>query len=633
MEMKVQEEQRTPTLISSDLPLPVPKSENTRSGLMDGIHEEVESMVSNMSQEEIQETLASFLSSMQNPDTLQLLQKRIARSSKKETPAEEISEENDELKARRIVNEMDFSTILSEADLAAAVEKLPRSEKLKLEWTSPAKSTSNSKEPRFHFEGYLLPASDSSNINVYSGLYNHGNDADLPGYTIEELTFLCRSHVHGQRVLALKCLYNVLRRRSLARISHQTLVPAVLPVCVVRTLVLLLQRRETAEEVFLVLQCLEELCSCQEEFHRRLLLALCYRGYEHAHIQDPSALSFQSDEVEDDEGSEQDPFCRKNCSNLFTMLFASHVLDTLFSCLSEFEEIPAVVNTTLRLLRVLVESDSRFSSAFFSSDSLVTQFNNYCTSRLTPSPFPAFPSSVPPSPSLRLFFFLNYPQSSLCSLLHLLLFIEALLRQSRDNAIHLLHSPLLPSLKQWLLLDPSSFPAEQLNVVLEGVLSVWRLVLLYGLDLESIDPFLPSLLRIAQFAAPSVRTLVWSFFEITVVSKKDVSSTYFVDFCNTLIQLVTELLSNDETPLGVQTAAIHFVASYVAVVNEVREQWEASEELLESLQKQVLQLGYVLVHHALARPQPLFSLQEAVAHEWNARSQLPNVDFEQTIDR
>ena len=145
MEMKVQEEQRTPTLISSDLPLPVPKSENTRSGLMDGIHEEVESMVSNMSQEEIQETLASFLSSMQSPDTLQLLQKRIARSSKKETPAEEISEENDELKARRIVNEMDFSTILSEADLAAAVEKLPRSEKLKLEWTNPAKSTSNSK--------------------------------------------------------------------------------------------------------------------------------------------------------------------------------------------------------------------------------------------------------------------------------------------------------------------------------------------------------------------------------------------------------------------------------------------------------------------------------------------------------
>ena len=273
-------------------------------------------MISNMSAEEMQETLQSFLSSMQDPNTLQLLQNRIARSSENEvhqhqeapihakassavsesskSPSNPLNQLDDEEKeARRIANEIDYSTILSEADLAAAVQKLPLSEKRKLEWTTPAQpsSSSSSSEPRFHFDGYILSASDSAQIDVYSGLYNHGQNADLPGYTLSELLLLCRSDVHGQRVLALKCLFNLLRRRSLARIAHQSLTPAFLPVSLLRVLVLLLQRRRAGEEVFLALRCLEEVAATQDEFRRFLLLNLTFHGYEHAHVQDSDAGS------------------------------------------------------------------------------------------------------------------------------------------------------------------------------------------------------------------------------------------------------------------------------------------------------------------------------------------------------
>ena len=680
---------------------------------MSGIHDEVMSMISNMSAEEMQETLQSFLSSMQNPDTLQLLQKRIARSSGSEVqqnqelsvkesslpvqndslesvsdPLKEI--DDDEREARRIANEIDYSTILSEADLAAAVQKLPLSERRKLEWTTPAQtsssSSSKSSEPRFHFDGYLLSSSESSQIDVYSGLYNHGADADLPGYTLSELLLLSRSNVHGQRILALKCIFNLLRRRSFARIAHQSLTPAELPVELVRTLVLLLERRETGEEVFLALRCLEELGSTQEEFRRFLLLNLSYHGYEHADLQDPTALRFVSDEKEEEEDEEDDddranqkdggkenhdPFCRKNCGSLFTMLDQCDLLSTLFACLADYRDIPAVVNPLLSVLRVLVENDKRFSERLLRSDSFYSSIETLGSQVLNPSILPASPLRPQPtaptasSSSLRLFYFENHAQTAFCTSLHFLLLLEALVRHSRENATHLFHSSLLPALKQWLLFFDGSYNASlhncELNAVLEGVLSVWRLFLMYGIDVESVDPFLPHLLRICQFALPPAQSLVWSFFEVSVLSKRTVSSEYFVDFCNTLVQLVIELHQRSATPSIVRAAATHFIASYVEAVNEARETWEASEELMDSLQNQILQLGYILLHteseeknttinetpsvnetpsinnetpsinnetpssSSVSPFDELFASQRSVESEWRERSNQPNV--------
>ena len=83
VEIKRQEE---PALVSPAIPRhsPPPTAPESSMEGMSGIHEEVMSMISNMSAEEMQETLQSFLSSMQNPNTLQLLQNRIARSSENE---------------------------------------------------------------------------------------------------------------------------------------------------------------------------------------------------------------------------------------------------------------------------------------------------------------------------------------------------------------------------------------------------------------------------------------------------------------------------------------------------------------------------------------------------------------------
>ena len=409
-------------------------------------------MISNMSAEEMQETLQSFLSSMQNPNTLQLLQNRIARSSENEvhqhqeapihakassavsesskSPSNPLNQLDDEEKeARRIANEIDYSTILSEADLAAAVQKLPLSEKRKLEWTTPAQpsssSSSSSSEPRFHFDGYILSASDSAQIDVYSGLYNHGQNADLPGYTLSELLLLCRSDVHGQRVLALKCLFNLLRRRSLARIAHQSLTPAFLPVSLLRVLVLLLQRRRAGEEVFLALRCLEEVAATQDEFRRFLLLNLTFHGYEHANVQDSDALRFESDEKDNEDEDEDenedsqkrgngDPFGRQNCGNLFTMLEKCDLVSTLFAVIAEYRAIPAVLNPALSMLRVLVENDKRFSEQILRSDSFYASLEQLAATLLDPSILPVSPLRPQPVDPRDIPLFLSHRLTPLC---------------------------------------------------------------------------------------------------------------------------------------------------------------------------------------------------------------------------
>ena len=126
--------------------------------------------------------------------------------------------------------------------------------------------------------------------------------------------------------------------------------------------------------------------------------------------------------------------------------------------------------------------------------------------------------------------------------------------------------------------------------MIEGVLSCWRLCLLYGLDADSIDPFLPALLRAVQFAQPGNQVLAWSLLEISVRTKSTTTARYFVEFCNTLVLLAAEQARVAAKP--VRTAVTHFLASYVEVVNEQTEQGEVGEDVLESLRLQILQLGY-----------------------------------------
>ena len=562
---------------------------------------------------------------------------------------EEVSEKEEEL-ARRIANEVDYSSLKTEADLENAVAKLPQTEQQKLEWTRPVTTASNPKEPRFHFNGMLLPASSSSTIAVHSGLYNHGEEADLPGYTVSELSLLARSAVSGQRVLALKCIYNILRRRSLSREFGQTLVPATLPVTVLRVLVFLLQRRQGMEEVYLALQCVEELCSTQEEYHRRLLLNLSYRGYEHAHLQDPSAMCFEADESEDDSEDPKDPFRSANCDNLFTMLSEAGILTQLFACVASFSAYPTVVASAFSVLRVLVESDKRFGEAIIDSHVFYSQIEKWAKQFVDPSTLCSCVEKEPPSGehSLRLYILTHAPSSPVSVAVQLMLVIEALVRHSRKNASNMVRSAALPALKQWLSFYTGEVgkvnDANEVNkegstgkvndtpshscvvdCILEGVLSCWRLCLLYGLDCESLDPFLPALVRISQFSRECNQILTWSLLEISVRTKSSTSCRYFVEYCNTLVMLAVEQLKRKETPRAVHTAVVHFLASYVEVVNDGFEAWEAEESVVESLRSQILQFGYELMQESSSLLTAVEKSHRAVYETWSHLKERPNV--------
>ena len=562
---------------------------------------------------------------------------------------EEVSEKEEEL-ARRIANEVDYSSLKTEADLENAVAKLPQTEQQKLEWTRPVTTASNPKEPRFHFNGMLLPASSSSTIAVHSGLYNHGEEADLPGYTVSELSLLARSAVSGQRVLALKCIYNILRRRSLSREFGQTLVPATLPVTVLRVLVFLLQRRQGMEEVYLALQCVEELCSTQEEYHRRLLLNLSYRGYEHAHLQDPSAMCFEADESEDDSEDPKDPFRSANCDNLFTMLSEAGILTQLFACVASFSAYPTVVASAFSVLRVLVESDKRFGEAIIDSHVFYSQIEKWAKQFVDPSTLCSCVEKEPPSGehSLRLYILTHAPSSPVSVAVQLMLVIEALVRHSRKNASNMVRSAALPALKQWLSFYTGEVgkvnDANEVNkegstgkvndtpshscvvdCILEGVLSCWRLCLLYGLDCESLDSFLPALVRISQFSRECNQILTWSLLEISVRTKSSTSCRYFVEYCNTLVMLAVEQLKRKETPRAVHTAVVHFLASYVEVVNDGFEAWEAEESVVESLRSQILQFGYELMQESSSLLTAVEKSHRAVYETWSHLKERPNV--------
>lgn len=598
------------------------------------IQHDVQEVMGQMTEEEKLQARDELLQSL-DPSLIAFLQKRSAYKAMKEkestlTEETEVPEESTEEVARRVANAVDYSSLKTEDDLNNAVSQLPAAEQEKLKWTLPVSATENPTEPRFDFEGAILPPSASSTIAVHSGLYNHGNEADLPGYTLSELLLLSRSAVSGQRVLALKCIRNVLRRRSREREMGKKLNPETLPVTILRVLCMLLKRRSGVEEVSLVLQCLEELCSTQEEHYRRLLLNLSYRGYEYAHVQDPAALRFESDDCD---LGEKDAFREANCGNLFTMLYEANVLPQLFTCLTQFSMHPAVVTAAWSLLRVLIESDKRFGDAIIDSHAFFTQMEQSARHLLNPAFVDgSYPVSASTGLSYRIAAMTRYPDSTLSEALHFLAAVEALVRHSRKNASNIVRSAVLPAMKQWFTVyltvpsdTPSNTPSNTSDntpsntphntsdntpdntsdntphntptptsllteAMIEGVLSCWRLCLLYGLDADSIDPFLPALLRAVQFAQPGNQVLAWSLLEISVRTKSTTTARYFVEFCNTLVLLAAEQARVAAKP--VRTAVTHFLASYVEVVNEQAEQGEVGEDVLESLRSQVLQLGY-----------------------------------------
>lgn len=91
-------------------------------------------------------------------------------------------------------------------------------EPAKLEWmrdlpnNMPELKAGEQYEARFDWKGVLLPFKPAANdaATVSTELYLHGDDANRPGYTLQELFRLARSSVVQQRVSALKSVGGIL---------------------------------------------------------------------------------------------------------------------------------------------------------------------------------------------------------------------------------------------------------------------------------------------------------------------------------------------------------------------------------------------------------------------------------------
>lgn len=634
------------------------------------LQRDVTSILNQMSPEEIQEAQKELLSTL-DPSLIQFLQKRSAykdslngnvKEEKKNESVTKIDQvelkarqttqinpnnsnqlhskptkqdiENEQRLGQEIANSLDYTKIQTEEDLAAAVSLLPSSEQQKLAWTKPVHISKETKDLRFHFDGYIIPS--TSSYDIQSGLYNHGEEGDKAGYTISELILLGRSAVSGQRVLALKCILNILQKRLEVIQNNQELKPTLLPVDLLHLLLFILQRKAGIEETFLAIQCLEACCSSQAECYRQLLLNLSYHGYQHAHLTEVALLAYAPNEEDEEEEEEdkQNPFRRENCKNLFSILYECNIVTMLFHLLELYSTSPSIVNHCFNLLRILIENDKRFSDTIVNSTTLFIQLEKFSQTYFSLSILPNQAYQPQPSStdlSLRLFYIQHHSQASFTSSIFALLFLEAFCRHNKRNAMNLLRSKVFSVLKEWLLFfseeQSSYFLNNEVNAMVEGVLSIWRLLLNYGLDEEGIDPFLPQLIRLSQFSCISNRILVWEIFEVSILHKKDVSADYFIDFNNSIILLIIECLKSKPSAF-LEASMIHYFATYIEVINDSLETWLASnlsDSLLQSIQTQIIQLGYGMLESFQSLPSSLIQLHHTIISHWNEIIHKPTV--------
>nr|XP_006816565.1 PREDICTED: RNA polymerase II-associated protein 1-like [Saccoglossus kowalevskii] len=95
-------------------------------------------------------------------------------------------------------------------------------EKEKLEWMQevPKPKTGEKKigvQARFNLHGVIIAR--DSDISMREGLHHHGEEPEVPGYTLEEMFQLCRSAALNQRILSLQILAKVLYNYRLDRLG------------------------------------------------------------------------------------------------------------------------------------------------------------------------------------------------------------------------------------------------------------------------------------------------------------------------------------------------------------------------------------------------------------------------------
>lgn len=156
------------------------------------IHNENISFLLNMSNEDIEGAKESVLQNL-DVKSIKFLK---SRSEGKYSKMKEIN--NDE-KANLVIKEIDGCENLFEES----------AESEKLSWTKTSLVNSEHSDVRFDFKGEII---EKTSIPSHSGLYHHGDQPDLPGYTILELLHLSKSTVLTQRVISFKTISRIVKK-------------------------------------------------------------------------------------------------------------------------------------------------------------------------------------------------------------------------------------------------------------------------------------------------------------------------------------------------------------------------------------------------------------------------------------
>ncbi|XP_071963478.1 RNA polymerase II-associated protein 1-like [Antedon mediterranea] len=217
------------------------ESTSTRSNIVSGeglqgeqgsvdlkvIHDENVKKMETMSEKEILEEQTRLLS-MLDPNVVKFLQSKKAS----ESPSPMETNQNENLEGVQISNEekkMASSTSQEKDNSGKEVHNISEEVKhsavdVKEEWVNmsaveteklawlkdlpePKAKNKQGGLARFDFNGRLL-ARDAK-IPVKEGLHHHGDEQEVPGYTIDELFILSRSTVQSQRVIGLQTLARI----------------------------------------------------------------------------------------------------------------------------------------------------------------------------------------------------------------------------------------------------------------------------------------------------------------------------------------------------------------------------------------------------------------------------------------
>lgn len=182
---------------------------------MNFIKQENIEKIKTMTAEEVEVARKEIMKSL-DPKVISFLQQKNINTK---TPSEEV-------KPRQIELDMPLDTNLEFVEKALPFDtseikknkwlNMEVVEKEKLAWVgdlpppSVAKSSDSFQSARFDLKGNLVLGDNS--IPTQSGLYHHGEDQHLPGYTLNELITFIQSSLPSQKVIGLQVLAKILEK-------------------------------------------------------------------------------------------------------------------------------------------------------------------------------------------------------------------------------------------------------------------------------------------------------------------------------------------------------------------------------------------------------------------------------------